>query len=93
MAQPLLCLNQSLSNFCICYFWHKESDPRRGLFFKYANIPKKYLFWKSLCEMLVKLKVTIQMRSIIIALGDRLSKYLLGTVGLHGTCRGPEGIN
>lgn len=42
--------------------------------------------------MLVKLQVTVQMRSIIIALGDRLAKYLLGTVGLHGTCRGPEGV-
>ena len=32
------------------------------------------------------------MRSIIIVIGDRLGKYLLGTVGLCGTCRGSEGV-
>lgn len=32
------------------------------------------------------------MRSIIIVIGDRLGKYLLGTVGLCGTCRGLEGV-
>lgn len=41
--------------------------------------------------MLVKLKVTVQMRSITIAIKDGFGKYLLGTVGFHGTCRGPQG--
>lgn len=48
------------------------------------------LFGRHICEMLVKLKITVQMRSVIIVTGDRLGKYLLGTVGLCGTCRGSE---
>lgn len=40
--------------------------------------------------MLVKLKITVQMRNIIVVTGDRLGKYLLGTTGLCGTSRGSE---
>ena len=48
------------------------------------------LFGSHICETLVKLKITVQMRSIIIVTGDRFGKYLLGTVGLCGTRRGSE---
>lgn len=38
------------------------------------------MFGSHICEMLVKLKITVQMRSIIVVAGDRLGKYLLGTL-------------
>lgn len=49
-------------------------------------------FGSHVCETLVKLKITVEMRGIIIVIGERLEKYSLGTVGLHITFRDPEGI-
>lgn len=43
--------------------------------------------------MLIKLEILVQMRSIITVIGDRHGKYLLGTVGLYGTWRGPECVS
>ena len=86
-AQPLVISKPKLSYSQIHYFGIKRVI-QGDVYFPNVPVYEENIYFGSRArEMLVKLKITVQMRSIILVIEDRHGKSLLGADGLRGTCK------